>query len=258
MNSKHLSAGQSCPALIPGSLRIYSMRFCPYAQRALLAAAAKAIQYDVVNINLVSKPDFIFQKNPDGKVPTIETNDGRVLYESLIVCDFIDEAFNKPDASCGDVVSRRLNSTDPYQKSLDRILVEKFNKVSSLDFQLYFPKDLQSDQVVLLMNKLIGELEVFEKELERRSTKFFGGSEKPGMLDYMIWPWMERLPSLELIHESNASVLRDGRQRHHLLSQWEKAMMEDDAVKESYLSPDIHVQYRNMRRSGGPINYDFL
>ncbi|ODN05183.1 Pyrimidodiazepine synthase [Orchesella cincta] len=258
MDSKHLAAGQSCPPLIPGSLRIYSMRFCPYAQRALLAAAAKAIQYDVVNINLISKPEFMFPKNPDAKVPTIETDDGRVLYESLIVCDYIDEAFNKPDASGGDTVSRKLNPSDPFQKSLDRILVEKFTKVSSLDFQLYFPSGLQSDQVVLLMNKLIGELELFEKELERRGTKFFAGSEKPGMLDYMIWPWMERLPSLELIHEANAPTLRNGRQRHPLLSAWEKAMIADDAVKESYLSPEIHAKYRSMKRSGEPINYDFL
>jgi len=34
-------------------------------------------------------------------------------------------------------------------------------------------------------------LEVFEKELKTRGTKFFGG-DQPVMLDYMIWPWFER------------------------------------------------------------------
>lgn len=36
--------GDKCPKLIPGSLRIYSMRFCPYAQRAILVANAKGIK----------------------------------------------------------------------------------------------------------------------------------------------------------------------------------------------------------------------
>ena len=28
--------------------------------------------HDVVNINLIEKPDWFLQKNPDGKVPVIE------------------------------------------------------------------------------------------------------------------------------------------------------------------------------------------
>ena len=34
---------------------------------------------------------------------------------------------------------------------------------------------------------------IFTPELRRLGTPFFGG-EKPDMTDFMIWPWIERLP----------------------------------------------------------------
>jgi len=255
MNSHHLTTGEPNPPLVPGSLRIYSMRYCPYAQRALLAAAAKGIKYDVVNVNLTNKPEFIFEKNPDGKVPTVETNNGLVLYESLIVADYIDEAY-KASPSGGDA-SANLTPQDPYQKALDRLWIQKFEKVASLDFQLYFKTGLSSAEIDTIVEQLHQELAIFENELKRRGTKFFAGSAKPGMLDLMIWPWMERIPCLELILEEKKSAFQKGRASLPTLTQWQKDMTEDEAIKPSYCSAEIHAEYRKMKRSGAKLNYDF-
>jgi len=72
-----------------------------------------------VYVNLKDKPEWIFEKNPGGKVPTLELNDGRILYESLIVADYLDEAY--PGV--------KLTSQDPFQKAEDRILIENFGQV---------------------------------------------------------------------------------------------------------------------------------
>lgn len=40
-------------------------------------------------------------------------------------------------------------------------------------------------------------LETFERELGNRGGPFFA-KDKPGMLDYMIWPWCERADLLKL------------------------------------------------------------
>lgn len=42
-------------------------------------------------------------------------------------------------------------------------------------------------------------METFEKELAQRGGRYFGGPHKPGMLDYMIWPWCERADLLKLV-----------------------------------------------------------
>ena len=48
--------------------------------------AAKGIEYECVNVNLMDKPEWFIEMNPAGAVPVIELPDGKVLYESAICC----------------------------------------------------------------------------------------------------------------------------------------------------------------------------
>jgi glutathione S-transferase len=78
-------------------------------------------------------------KNPLGKVPTLETESGDYIYESLIVADYLDEKY--PETP--------LHSRDPMQKAKDRILIDHFPSASicfmSRLHQLYrVPHKLQS------------------------------------------------------------------------------------------------------------------
>ena len=43
MSLKHLETGSAYPPLEKGVLRLYSMKYCPYAERARLVLAAKNI-----------------------------------------------------------------------------------------------------------------------------------------------------------------------------------------------------------------------
>jgi len=244
MSSKHLGSGTTCPPLEEGKLRIYSMRFCPFAQRAILVALAKQIPHDVVNINLKNKPEWIFPKNPMGKVPTIELATGQVLYESLIVSDYLDDVYpNRP-----------LQSSDPYQRALDRIWIENFGKVISVFYKLLQSRsDLEEFQKNL--QALQSELSPFEIELARRGTTFFGG-ELPGMVDYMIWPWIERLPIMKSFFP-DLNDYENAKKENPKLEQWRQAMKEDSAVKEFFLSPETHIQFAQSFLAGNP-NYDLL
>lgn len=91
----------------------------------------------MVNVNLFDLPDWYLQKNEKGETPTLEwidptTKETRRLFESLIISDYIDEAYPE----------HRLHSIDPYIKAKQRILVERFVNVSvsvfySMSFHLY-------------------------------------------------------------------------------------------------------------------------
>lgn len=50
-----------------GKLRVYNMRHCPFAQRTILALNAKGIDYEVININLFDKPEWLTTKSAFGK-----------------------------------------------------------------------------------------------------------------------------------------------------------------------------------------------
>jgi hypothetical protein len=76
------------------------------------------------------------------------------------------------------------------------------------------------------------------------------------MLDYMIWPWFERAPVLKVLFP-NLYDYESAKQEHPRLESWRQAMKEDPAVKEFYLSVDIHLKFMQSHMEGSP-NYDIL
>ncbi|XP_014252364.1 pyrimidodiazepine synthase-like [Cimex lectularius] len=233
MTVEHLAAGSKAVPLQEGKLRLYSMRFCPYAQRAHLILNAKNIPHDTVYINLKNKPEWYLEQFPLGKVPAICV-DGDRIYESLIICDFLDEKYPE----------NPMYPKDPLKKAKDRILIERFSKVSSLLYQCY----LNPNMDVQLLHPVFDAMDHFEKELRKRGTPFYSGS-KPGMVDYMIWPWCERLEMLRVIGGDNFKVPKD---RFAKLWRWSEAMLEDDAVKKHYVTPEQHAKYLQSHRAGTP------
>lgn len=51
-------------------------------------------------------------------------------------------------------------------------------------------------------------LTAFEKELGKRQGPFFNGT-KPGMLDFMIWPWCERSDVLKMYGKEYDVIKKD-------------------------------------------------
>jgi glutathione S-transferase len=88
-----------------------------------------------------------------------------------------------------------LHPKDPLQKSRDRIMVERFNGVISPYYKLCFSEKTAEPGV---LTEFVTALDIFEEELRKRGTKFFGGT-KPMMIDYMIFPWCERTEMLPFI-----------------------------------------------------------
>ncbi|KAK8733801.1 hypothetical protein OTU49_006486, partial [Cherax quadricarinatus] len=73
-----------------------------------------------------------------------------------------------------------------------------------------------------------------------------------GMLDYMIWPWAERLPMVEMIARNNGVLTQD---RFPKMLSWMDFMKNDAAVKVSFISPENHLKFINSHLEGRP-DYD--
>ena len=59
-------SGSKIPPRIPGNVRLYGMKFCPYALRARLVLLAKNIPHDIVYVDLQEKPEWLWELNPKG------------------------------------------------------------------------------------------------------------------------------------------------------------------------------------------------
>jgi len=244
--SFHHTTGSEIPTINPEKLTLINMRFCPYAQRTVLCLNAKGIDYEVINSQLMNKPEWLWELNPLGKVPVL-VHKGNKIPESLITCDYIDEVFP----------GRQLHSSDAAAKAKDKMLVEMFNKVLMPHMRIVFgwKRGMEPEKRANHWAESLENLETFEDELQKRDTTFFGGS-APGYLDYMIWPWFERINIFPRIFEGE-SALAFPAQKFPILSSWMKSMKEDPAVKEYILDEDVHVQFFKSLSAGSP-NYNLL
>nr|UJQ69860.1 glutathione S transferase [Diamesa zernyi] len=245
MDKYHSAKGSQLPKFPEdGKLRLYSMRFCPYAQRVHLVLEAKNIPYNTAYINLTDKPEWLIQKSPLGKVPALEIPSirGDPLIESLVIADYLDEQYP----------FNPLNSRDPVQKARDRIMVERFNAVISPFYRLFFSES-GAQGAPGSLTEFVNGLDIFEAELRKRGSKFYGGA-TPGMLDYMIWPWCERTDMMIFVIGDKYEL---DKERFAKLLGWKDSMKQDNAVKAILISGEDHYTFRQSRFSGAP-NYDLL
>lgn len=103
------------------------------------------------------------------------------------------------------------------------------------------------------ITELTTVLDLFEKELKSRNTKFFGGS-KPGMLDYMIWPWCERTEMFKFMLGDKYEL---DKVRFAELLKWKDEMKKDKAVKDNFISGEDHYKFISLKLAKIP-DYDFL
>lgn len=162
------------------------MRFCPYAQRIHLVLDTKQIPYETVYINLGNKPEWLTKFSPLGKVPALGlTNEinNPYMVESLIVADYLDEKY-----------PGTLYPSEALKKASDRLLVDRFGQLFSQTVYRMMTGKSDADTFPALLTGL----DEYETELKKRGGPFFRDNpEEPGMLDLMIWPFVERTAMLK-------------------------------------------------------------
>ncbi|XP_072533096.1 glutathione S-transferase omega-1-like [Salminus brasiliensis] len=233
---KCFAKGSCAPGPVPkGQIRIYSMRFCPFAQRTRLVLQAKGINYETVNIDLKEKPEWYLEKNPLGLVPTLEMPNGKVIYESPITCEYLDEVYPE----------KKLLPSDPFEKAQQKMLLEDYSKIIPLFYKIPGSKH-KGEDVSALETELKEKLSKLNKVLVNKKTKYFGG-DSVSMIDYLIWPWFERFEAWQL------KQYLDGVTE---LKNWTLHIQEDPTVKAIMFNPATHKAFFDSYLAGNP-NYDY-
>ena len=75
-------------------MKIYFSPFSPYVRKCLVAGHELGLNERIEllpsNASPVLRDQEIIAKNPLGKVPTFLTDDGQVLYDSRVICEYLD------------------------------------------------------------------------------------------------------------------------------------------------------------------------
>lgn len=141
--------------------KIVSFNLCPYVQRAIIVLLEKNIDHERVYIDLEQKPGWFLKMSPLGKVPVVEDRNAGVLFESLAICEYLDE-----------VSAGSLQPKDPYERHLHKAWMSYatalFDKIYALSFA---PKQAEFDRV---QHDIRGALLLLEKQIK---GPFFAGAD---------------------------------------------------------------------------------
>lgn len=149
---------------------------CPYCARVRIVLAEKGLPAELVPIDLENRPEWLYAWNPpDARVPVLE-DDGWVLPESAVICEYLEERFPEPP----------LLPADPGERAVARLRIFRFEELSRPYYALRRGRDGAREELEEVLRALDGEL---------GSMPFLGGRSF-GLADVAYVPWILRARQL--------------------------------------------------------------
>jgi glutathione S-transferase len=153
-------------------ITLYDAARCPYCARVRIVLAEKGVEVDTVEIDLSDRPAWLYGKNPSGRVPVIEEEDGRPLPESAVIMEFLEERYPEPP----------LLPTDPADRALVRLLVFRDRDLTDPYYAFRRGEDGAEERFLAALAQL---------NVALSERPYLGGSEY-GLADIAFVPWILR------------------------------------------------------------------
>lgn len=205
-------------------LHFITAEVCPYAQRTHLALREKGLDYEHTEVDLKNKPAWFEEVSPYSKVPVLKCGD-QVIYESVIINEFVDENFSGP----------ALMPSDPYQRAQARIWID-YSNTRFIDAFYDLLSAREPATQAELAAKLTGCMEYMEDHglAALGSDPYWLGTEV-SLVDVAFWPFFERLPAVT--HYRGVGIP----ERCTRLMAWAEAMAARDSVQATMHQPDYYI-----------------
>lgn len=157
-------------------MRLYSGTTCPYSHRCRIVLYEKGMDFEVIDVDLMSRAEDIAVINPYNRVPVLVERD-LILYEANIINEYIDERFPHP----------QLMPPDPVMRGRARLFLHRFEQelYSHVDVIEQGGKNAEKARAVIRDN-LTQLAQILAKQ------KFLLGDDF-SMLDVAIAPLLWRL-----------------------------------------------------------------
>jgi glutathione S-transferase len=148
-------------------IKLIASRFSPYCHRVEMTLIEKEIPYEKEEIILSEKPDWFIKDAPLGKVPLLYSN-GKPLFESIAICEYLEEAF----------AANPLHPQDKIVRAWQRGWMEFSNGILAGTFGLIFSQNQAEFDVK--KTETISRLTILDQHL--KFSPYFGG-EKFALVD---------------------------------------------------------------------------
>lgn len=115
-------------------LELISHHLCPYVQRSVIVLSEKNIPYKRTYIDLGNKPQWFNQISATGKVPLLKVGDTHVLFESMVICEYLNEI--TPGSMYPDdaLLKAQHRSWNEYASQILNSIAQLYNAKNRRDF----------------------------------------------------------------------------------------------------------------------------
>ncbi len=232
-------------------LKLYGGWFCPFVQRVWIVLHEKAIPYQYIEINPYQKAPEFLALNPRGLVPTLAvpvSRDGKVqkpLYESAVICEFLDEAF-RDDCAENTKYGKSLLPEDPYERASCRIWIDHIsNKIVPAFYKLLMHTPDKAYAIGEARDNLHAQLETFVKEMDTEGPWFLG--QRFSLVDVMLAPWAKRLFLIDHYKPGGVGILGEGaggaeKETCRRWRSWFDAITDRQSVKDTWSNDELYIK----------------
>ncbi|KAI1443149.1 putative glutathione-S-transferase theta, GST [Annulohypoxylon stygium] len=172
-------------------LKLFAGWFCPFVQRVWITLEEKRIPYQYIEINPYHKGPELLRANPRGLVPTLEVAPGKALYESTVLCEYLEEHYPEHEPNILPEVGK-----DDYARAKARIWVDFVTSrvIPAYHRLLQFQPSAHADgakKLDDLRREFRSYLLEFAREADPEGPLFFGAD--LSLVDIALIPWAVRL-----------------------------------------------------------------
>jgi glutathione S-transferase len=168
---------------------LYRAITCNFCHRSEIAFAAKHVEIDTVDIDLVDRPDWFMTKPSKGSVPLLEW-DTLTIHPSNVINEWIDERWPEPP----------LFPVDPAERAAARMWIEWWNDGPCPAYERRL-MNVRPERDEPLEAALVDHLTEMERRLDARGyTGGYWGGDSLGIVDATAAPMFVRFAGLRHFH----------------------------------------------------------
>jgi glutathione S-transferase len=192
------------------TFHIVGHQLCPYVQRVVILMLEKQVPYSRTDIDLNNKPDWLLKISPTAKVPVLVVNGDKVLFESNVICEYLDE-----------VSKSSLYPIDIFDKATHRSWISFGTEILDLIAKIiYQDKSLHCANASMM--GIVNRLKIIEKLLA--DDRYFSSSEFH-LIDAVYATIFRYFAVLDLFLKSNPLA------KLNKVTSWSKALQQRESVQ---------------------------
>lgn len=216
---------------MPQRAIVYHIPVWPFSQRLEILLALKgcrdAVEFRVVDITKPRDPELLKKTRGTTALPVLETADGRILKESLVILRYLDE-------TAGDAPVRR---SDPFEHAIENMLIAKEGPFTGAGYMFVMNQD--PDKREAHNEKILGlyrDLNGFLMEHNPDGTYLF---EAFGLAEAVFTPMFMRFWFLDFYE---AFELPDGAD-YDRVRRWRAACLAHEAAQQVSREEIVKLYY---------------